>query len=100
MFRSIIEFKVKPGREDDFVSAFLEAGMLARPAEIDGFVSAELLRATQGGADFVVVASWSKRDAYAAWRAVSQSGAPQEALRRLGGCIDSAREGRLFEVVR
>jgi heme-degrading monooxygenase HmoA len=68
MFRSIIEFKVKPGQEGDFVSAFLDAGMLARPAAIDGFVSAELLRATQDSADFVVIASWSKRDAYAAWQ--------------------------------
>jgi heme-degrading monooxygenase HmoA len=99
MFRSIIEFKVKPGREGDFVAAFRDAGMLTRPAAIDGFVAAELMRAAADGTDFVVVAIWSKRDAYAAWQAIAQTGAPKEALRRLSDCISSIRDGRLFEAV-
>ena len=100
MFRSIIEFKVMPGREDDFVAAFLGAGMLTRPAAIDGFVSAELLRATEGDSDFAVVARWKTPEDYALWQAQAQAGAPSEALARLSDCLISVRKRRLFEVVR
>ncbi len=97
MHVSFIEFRVLPGREADFVAAFADCGMLTRPREIDGFVSAELVRDRQDGARFAVVGAWRTAQAYAAWQAVSQSGAPRPALARLAACLAEAPSGRLFD---
>lgn len=97
MFRSLIEFSVRPGEEAAFVAAFHEAGMLTRPRAVPGFVRAELLRLAGGGADFVVIGEWETPEAYADWQARSRIDAPREALRRMNRCLVGLREGRLFE---
>ena len=75
-FRSIIWFKVRPGAETAFESAFDDAGMLTRPIQIDGFGGAELLRSTTSPDEYHVVCRWSSPAAYAAWHAISNDGAP------------------------
>ena len=98
-FRSIIWFKVRPGAETVFESAFDDAGMLTRPIQIDGFEGAELLRSTTSPDEYYVVATWSSPAAYAAWHAISIDGAPPEALARLIDAIAEHRPGQLFRAV-
>jgi heme-degrading monooxygenase HmoA len=98
-FRSIIWFKVRPGAETDFESAFDDAGMLTRPIQIDGFGGAELLRSTTSPHEYYVVGTWSSPAAYAAWHAISNNGAPPEALARLIDSIAEHRPGQLFRAV-
>lgn len=97
MHVSFIEFRILPGREADFRAAFAECGMLTRPRAIDGFISADLIRDRQDGTRFAVVGTWRTAEAYAAWQAVSQSGAPPSALARLAACLAEAPVGRLFD---
>ena len=98
-FRSIMWFKVRPGAETAFESAFNDAGMLTRPIQIDGFGGAELLRSTTAPGEYYVVGTWSSPAAYAAWRAISNDGAPPEALARLVDAIAEHRPGQLSSQV-
>lgn len=99
VWRSILEFRVREGAQAEFESAFSDAGMLTRPRGVDGFISAELIHALEDPAEYVAIAEWSSPAAYAAWQAQAQSGAPRDALRRLGAAIVERRYGRLFEVI-
>jgi heme-degrading monooxygenase HmoA len=98
-FRSIVWFKVRPGAETAFESAFDDAGMLSRPTHIDGFGGAELLRSTTSPDEYYVVGTWSSPAAYAAWHAISNDGAPPEAMARLIDAIAEHRPGQLFSAV-
>ena len=98
-FRSIIWFKVRPGAETAFESAFNDAGMLTRPTRIAGFGGAELLRSTTASGEYYVVGTWSSPAAYAEWHAISNDGAPPEALARLIDVVAEHRPGQLFSPV-
>ena len=95
-FRSIIWFRVRPGAEETFEKAFDDAGMLTRPAQIDGFRGAELVRSTTERGEYYVVGTWSSPAAYAAWHAVANDGAPPDALATLIDTIAEHRPGQLF----
>jgi heme-degrading monooxygenase HmoA len=98
-FVSLISFKVHPGREADFIEAFIASGMLSRPREIEGFKSASLLRQRDDPTRFAVTARWDAPDAYAAWQDVSESGAPRSALIKLAECIAETAPGQLYETL-
>ena len=70
-FRSIIWFKVRPGAETAFESAFDDAGMLTRPIQVDGFGGAELLLSTTSPDKYYVLGTWSSPAGYARWQAIS-----------------------------
>ena len=65
-FRSIIWFKVRPGAETAFESAFDDAGMLTRPTQIDGFGGAELSGRRLHRTSTTRFGTWSSPAAYAA----------------------------------
>lgn len=95
-FVSLITFKVHPNREYQFVEAFNDSGMLSRPREIKGFVSAELIRQQDDPTRFAVIARWEAPESYAAWQKVAQSGAPMDALIKLAECIAETAPGQLY----
>ena len=99
MFRSIIEFRVRPREEDRFVAAFRDAGMLSRPRAIAGFVAASLARSLAEPTEFVVVGEWETEQAYADWQARSRVDAPAEGLARMQACLLDIRPGRLFSAI-
>lgn len=96
LFQSLIHFVAKPGMGAAFQSAFRDCGMLSRPREIDGFVSAELRQSTTDPDHFVVLGFWQSAESYAAWGAVSRRGAPPEAMARLSATTHSVTKGELF----
>lgn len=99
MFRSYLRFKVKPGLADEFREAFLAAGMLSRPHEIEGFLGAELFQAQGDPECFVVLGEWASPQAYSAWRAVAQTGDDREAIARLAATVLEVGAGELFRQV-
>ena len=96
-FRSIIRFRVKPGMEADFEAAFLKAGMLERPARIDGFVSAELVRSVAGPVEYYVIGEWRTEQAYVDWQTISRDGADPDAIAAMQSTLVDHAPGRLFE---
>ncbi|WP_374579620.1 antibiotic biosynthesis monooxygenase [Phenylobacterium sp.] len=96
--RSVIRFRVKPGREADFEAAFGQTGMLTRPRAIDGFLGAELVAAESGG-EYLVIGAWRDAEAYRAWQAVSAADAPREAMRALLDTLADPRPGAVYRIV-
>lgn len=99
MYKSIITFDVRPGMESEFEEAFHASGMLTRPKAIPGFHGAELVRALDDPARYAVVGQWETRESYAQWQAVAQSGAPLDALRKLGASLLNPKPGSLYKAV-
>lgn len=95
-YTSIIEFRVHPGREDDFIAAFADCGMLERPRALPDFVSGELLRQADDPACFVVIATWRTPAAYADWGRLSREGVDARSLGALAACLVDMKPGRLF----
>lgn len=86
-FTSIVWFKVKPGMNAEFESAFLDAGMLTRPAVIDGFIEAHLHHSLMHDDEYYVLGSWTSEESYAAWQSMASEGAPKGAMRRLSDVL-------------
>lgn len=99
VWRSLIRFQVRDGAQAEFERAFGDAGMLTRPRAVAGFIGAELLRSHQHGNEYIVTAQWSSPQAYAEWQRQAQSGAPRDALLRLGATLIDPQPGQLFESV-
>ena len=98
-YTSIIEFRIHPGREADFIHAFDASGMLVRPRAIDGFVGGQLLQERTNPTRFTVIATWRAPEAYVEWGEKSQIGADEQALLMLRDCIAELTPGRLFSAV-
>lgn len=96
--RSVIRFKVKPGRQADFEAAFADCGMLSRPRAVAGFIEAQLLRGLDGSPEYLVIGSWASVEAYRTWQGVSAVDAPKEPLARLVDTLQDPAPGSLFEV--
>jgi heme-degrading monooxygenase HmoA len=95
-YTSVIEFRIHPGREADFVRAFYASGMLDRPHAIDGFGGGRLLQERENPMHFTVIATWRTPQAYAEWGEKSQIGADKQALLMLQECVAELIPGRLF----
>ena len=96
--RSVIEFRVIPGKEAAFERAFADAGMLTRPAAIAGYRGAELIQSLEDPTHYMVFGTWSTIEAYRQWQAVSIEQAPGEAINRLSATLRDTRPGRMFVV--
>jgi heme-degrading monooxygenase HmoA len=96
LYTSIIHFRVHPGREKDFVTAFHACGMLKRPRDIAGFVSGKLLQQNDDPASFSVVAHWRTPKAYAEWGRMARVGVEETALEAFLGCIADVTVGKLY----
>jgi len=97
--RSVIRFVSKPGREADFEAAFEASGMLTRPAEIDGFLGAELLRSTEAPSEYYVIGEWDSPEAYAQWQRSSLRGADPASAAALLETLVDPEPGRLFRQI-
>jgi heme-degrading monooxygenase HmoA len=63
---SVLRLPVRPGKEDELVSAFAELRIFERSRESGGFLGARLLRPA-GGGPFLVVAEWEDAADYQRW---------------------------------
>lgn len=98
-FRSMIQFHVKPGMEPQFEAAFLKAGMLIRPKQVDGFVSAELVRSVNEAGEYLVIGEWMSEQAYADWQAAVGDAIDPQAVTDLYATVTDPMPGRLFASV-
>lgn len=96
-YTSVAWFTVKPHRAEDFESAFHDSGMLTRPSIIDGYLGAQLFRASDDSRQYCVIGHWTSLDSYAQWQTMASKDAPREALARLADALESNRLGVLFE---
>ena len=98
-FTSIIHFDVKPGQAAIFERAFAGAGMLTRPAGVNGFIGAELVRSVDEPTVYYVVGKWESPDAYARWQAIAFDEADPEVMKTFYAALNHPRPGRLFKTV-
>jgi heme-degrading monooxygenase HmoA len=63
---SVLQLPVRPGKEDELVSAFAELQIFERSRESGGFRGGRLLRPL-GGGPFLVVAEWESPGHYQGW---------------------------------
>ena len=98
-FNSIAWFKVKEGRNADFVSAFHDAGMLSRSSKLEGCLDTCLYQSTDGTNQYFVIGHWDSEETYALWQQMAVPGAPKEALARMTDALESNRLGVLMSPV-
>lgn len=99
VLRSIVWFKVHPGMNDEFVAAFLAAGMLERPRAVGGYRGAALHRSLMCDDEYFVLGEWDSEESYAQWQAIASAGAPRDALRRMRACLADHRPNTLVRPV-
>ena len=63
---SVLRLPVRPGKEDELVSAFAELRIFERSRESGGFLGARLLRPA-GDGPFLVIAEWEDAADYQRW---------------------------------
>ncbi len=97
--RSIIRFKVKQGREQEFESAFKAGGNLTRPVELVGYIKAELVKCASDPSEYYVIGEWADAAAYAAWQEKGPSEAPAGTVERLMDVLVDFEPGKLFDVI-
>ncbi len=100
VYRSVIWFQVKPGKQRAFEAAFFDAGMLTRPKQVDGYLGAELHHSVDNYDEYFVIGEWTSPEAYATWQSLSSETAPAEPLARLLDTMRDSRKGQLTRVVR
>jgi heme-degrading monooxygenase HmoA len=98
-FRSMIQFHVKPGMEAQFEAAFLKAGMLVRPKQVEGFISAELVRSIGEAGEYLVIGEWQSEQAYTDWQAAVSDAIDPQAVTDLYATVTDPVPGRLFASV-
>jgi heme-degrading monooxygenase HmoA len=96
---SIIRLKIKPGQNEAFERAFIDAGMLSRPRTIDPLFEGKLMRCASDASVYCVIATWSAPERYAEWQAKSQEGVDPAAMVILNDTLIDPVPGKLFEVV-
>lgn len=95
-YTSIAWFKVKEGRNIDFVSGFHDAGMLTRSASLEGCLDTQLYQSTDGTNQYFVIGHWDSQESYALWQEMAVPGAPPEALQRMTDALEKNRLGVLM----
>lgn len=95
-YTSVAWFKVKEGRNADFVSAFHDAGMLSRSAALEGCIDTVLYQSTDGTNQYFVIGHWDSQESYALWQEMAVPGAPKEALWRMTDALETNRLGVLM----
>lgn len=96
---SLVWFKVKPGMNEEFELAFIDAGMLERPKLVPGFRFVHLHRSLMNDDEYFVLGEWDTEESYAEWQRRAQDGAPLDALRRLGATLVEHRPNTLMRRV-
>jgi heme-degrading monooxygenase HmoA len=96
---SLIRFVVKPGREAEFEAALEAAGMLTRPAAVEGFIGADLLRGEGAPTEYYVIGRWRSPEAYARWQEISVAGAGGDPATALFDSLHDVAPGRLLTAV-
>jgi heme-degrading monooxygenase HmoA len=91
---SVLRLPVRPGKEDELVSAFAEFRIFERSRESGGFLGGRLLRPT-GGGSFLVVAEWESASHYQGW---IDNPAREELAGRLEHLVaENVEAGELYE---
>jgi len=98
-YRSVIWFRVKPGAQQAFESAFFDAGMLSRPEAVDGYLGAALHHSLDNDDEYFVIGEWSSPEAYASWHLLASADAPVEPLARMVDSLAESRRGQLLRLV-
>ena len=99
VFTSITWFRVKPGRDDHFIRAFVDAGMESRPWSIPGYRGVTMFRSHTDSDLYYVIGSWDSTDSYGEWRKVARSGAPVGTLDALSDAIVESGPGNILSPV-
>lgn len=67
MTRSVLVFKILPGRRDEFVAGFKRLEVLRRASRQPGFRGSQLHMPVDGSDEALVTADWDSPEAYQGW---------------------------------
>lgn len=95
-YKSVITLNIQPGKNEAFERAFVEAGMLSLPKDIDVSFEGELLQSTASPETYMVIATWASEAAYAEWQRTSATRADAEKMRVLSELLVDPVPGTLF----
>jgi antibiotic biosynthesis monooxygenase (ABM) superfamily enzyme len=93
---SVLSLPIRLGCESETVQFYTEHDVFALAAQVGGFRSGKLLRPSEPGAPFLVIAEWDDAGAYDRWLAAP---ARAELSSLLGPLLDGDPRGGTYEQV-
>src|SRR5215831_14967929 len=96
MTRSVLFFKLLPGRRDDFVAGMKRLDVLRRASRQPGFRGSQLHVSVGDPDEALVTADWDSPDAYQGWL---DNPVRAEIQAELGPLLAVDPVGRMYEVV-
>jgi heme-degrading monooxygenase HmoA len=93
---SVLSLPIRLGSESDTVQFYLEREVFRLAAQVGGFRSGRLLRPSEPGAPFLVIAEWDNVEAYDRWLAAPTRA---ELSGFLGPLLDGDPSGGTYELV-
>jgi heme-degrading monooxygenase HmoA len=93
---SVLSLPIRLGCESEAVRFYLERDVFGLAAQVGGFRSGELLRPSEPGAPFLVIAEWDDAEAYDRWLAAP---ARADLSSLLGPLLDGDPSGGTYELV-
>ena len=96
MIVSVLSLPIRLGCESETVQFYTERDVFGLAAQVGGFRSGKLLRPSEPGAPFFVIAEWDDAEAYHRWLAAP---ARAELSNLLGPLLDGAPSGSTYELV-
>jgi heme-degrading monooxygenase HmoA len=96
MTRSVLVFKLLPGRRDDFVAGMQRLDVLRRASGQPGFRGSQLHVSLDDEDEALVTADWDSPDAYQGWL---DNPVRAEIQAELGSLLAAEPVPRLYEIV-
>jgi heme-degrading monooxygenase HmoA len=96
MTRSVLLFKILPGRRAEFVAAMKRLEVLRRASLQPGFRRSQLHVPVDGSYEVLVTADWDSPDAYQGWL---DNPVRAEIQAELGALLAADPEPRVYDVV-
>jgi len=93
--RSVLVFRLLPGRRDEFVATFMRLQVLRRSSSQPGFRRAQLFVRADGSDEVLVTADWDSPAAYQGWL---DNPVRAEIGEHLQPLLESEPEPRVYEL--
>ncbi len=94
MIVSVLSLPIRLGCESETVQFYTEHDVFALAAQVGGFRSGKLLRPSEPGAPFLVIAEWDDAEAYDRWLAAPTRA---ELSAFLGSLLEGDPSGGTYE---
>lgn len=95
-FTSFAWFQAKEGRNQEFIEAFHDAGMVTRSTALDGCRDITVFESVDGTNQYFVIGHWDSKESYALWQTKAVAEAPPGSIERMTNEVERNRLGVLM----